>query len=91
MENKKYEIISYNTDDGSVNQTITLGFNPRLGQVSKDCNNDYLAVMDVLGNAHIYKYYYPPHPKPHHRWDIIVLIVALMIIVGGIFRFIIHQ
>ncbi len=64
-ENKKYELISYNSDDGSVSQTIALSFKPLMGHYSIDCNDKYLAMIDVLGNAHIFEYSHANRESVH--------------------------
>ncbi len=57
--NRKFELVSYDTDDGSVSQKFTLGFRPLISDYHMmDCNKNYLALMDVLGNAYIYTYSY---------------------------------
>ncbi len=64
-EKRKFALVSYNTDDGSISQTIPLTYEPRISWNSRNCNNNYLAVMDVLGNAYIYQYYRnDSNPKP---------------------------
>ncbi len=55
-ENKKYELFSYYTEDGSVSQILTLSFIPEKKGTGFNCNDKYLAMMDVLGNVHIYGY-----------------------------------
>ncbi len=92
-ENKKYELISYDTDDGSVSQTFTLNFIPRVGtngSIIRDCNDNYLAIMDVLGNVHIYKYSHP-QPDPFPVWVIILIVVGSLLIVGGIVGYIFYR
>ncbi len=49
------------------------------------CNNNYLALMDVIGNVYIYKY----NKRP--LWATILAVVGLLLIIVGIAGFIIHK
>ncbi len=83
-ENPKVEIISYDSDDGSVSQTFGISYIPRVTSVV--CNDNYLAITDVLGFVHIYKY---SHSLP--VWAIILIVVGSLLIVGAIVGFIIYK
>ncbi len=64
-DNQKYELISYDTDDGSVSQRFTLAFRPGSRGRGSICNDNYLALMDIVGHVHIYKYtHIDPQPDP---------------------------
>lgn len=82
--NPKVEIISYDSDDGSVSQTFTLNFIPVIKYAT--CNDNYLSLLDNNGTVHIFKY---SHALP--VWAIILIVVGSLLIIGGIVGFVIYK
>ncbi len=69
------ELISYDANDGTVSQSFTLDFVPQVKYIS--CNDNYLALVDTLGNVHIYKY-----SRPLPVWAIVLIVIGSLLVVG---------
>ena len=82
--NPSVEVISYDSDDGSVSQSFNLDFVPVIKYTY--CNDNYLSMVDTTGKVHLFKY---SHSLP--VWAIILIVVGSLLIIGGIVGFIIYK
>ncbi len=84
QSNPQVQLTSYDSEDGSVSQSFTLNFVPIVKYLN--CNDNYLALVDPVGNVHIYKY---SHSLP--VWLIIFIVGGSLLIVGTIVGLLIYK